>query len=216
MDYQKLQKTLEIFVSKWKPIIIYQLIDKGTLRYSELQRLIPDINKRMLTLRLKELEKDGIINRKVYEQIPTKVEYSITEYGTLLVDVLELMNSWGEKHIPSDKYKIITEEDNPDHTCQALTTINIIVGKWKVIIIMELLENDRRFNEFLKIIPSISRQTLTNQLYELLEEGIINRKVYRQVPPKVTYSITDYGKTLEPILLELSKVSNKIVEKNRF
>ncbi len=213
MEYQELHKTLEIFVAKWKPIIIYQLLDKGTLRYSELQKLIPDINKRMLTLRLKELESDGIINRKVYEQIPPKVEYSITEYGALLEPVLELMNSWGEKHISSEEYEIITEEDNPNHTCQALTTINLIVGKWKIIIILELLERDRRFNEFLKNIPSINRQMLTNQLHELLEEGIIDRKVYAEVPPKVVYSLTNYGRTLEPILLELAEWSSKFLKK---
>ncbi len=213
MEYKELQKTLEIFVAKWKPIIIYQLLDKGTLRYSELQKLIPDINKRMLTLRLRELEEDGIINRKVYEQIPPKVEYSITEYGALLGPVLDHMNSWGKKHISPNKHKIITDEDNPGYTCQALTTINLIVGKWKTIIILELLENDRRFNEFLKNIPSINRQMLTNQLHELLAEGIIDRKVYNQVPPKVVYSLTNYGRTLEPVLLELSKWGLKHIDK---
>ncbi|PTJ83276.1 transcriptional regulator [Mammaliicoccus sciuri] len=123
------------------------------------------------------------------------------------------MNSWGEKHISSEEYEIITEEDNPNHTCQALTTINLIVGKWKIIIILELLEKDRRFNEFLKNIPSINRQMLTNQLHELLEEGIIDRKVYAEVPPKVVYSLTNYGRTLEPILLELAEWSSKFLKK---
>lgn len=213
MEYQKLQKTLDMFVAKWKPIIIYQLIDKGTLRYSELQKFIPDINKRMLTLRLRELEQDGIVSRKVYEQVPPKVEYSITDYGSLLEPVLAHLNSWGEKHISSEKYELITDEDNPNHTCQALTTINLIVGKWKTIIILELLKNDRRFNEFFKNIPSINRQMLTNQLHELLAEGIIERKVYNQVPPKVVYSLTNYGRTLEPIFLELAEWSNKYLKK---
>lgn len=105
---------------------------------------------------------------------------------------------------PSEKNKIITYEDNPDETCKALTTINLIIGKWKVIIILELLKNDKRFNEFLKNIPSINRQMLTNQLHDLVDEGIVDRKVFKQVPPKVVYSLTSYGRTLEPILFQLS------------
>ncbi|MCU5746521.1 winged helix-turn-helix transcriptional regulator [Staphylococcus sp. SQ8-PEA] len=119
------------------------------------------------------------------------------------------MNSWGKKHTLSTRHKIITAEDNPGYTCQALTTINLIVGKWKTIIILELLDNDRRFNEFLKNIPFINRQMLTNQLHELSEEGIIDRKVFNQVPPKVVYSLTEYGRSLEPVLLELAEWNDK-------
>ncbi|WP_035445278.1 winged helix-turn-helix transcriptional regulator [Bacillus sp. UNC41MFS5] len=204
MEYKELQSTLEAFVGKWKPIIIYHLLKEGTKRYSELQKLIPEINKRMLTLRLRELEADKIIKRKVYQEVPPKVEYSITEYGKSLEPVLSSMNNWGKDHITSEDNKIISTEDNPENVCQALTTINLIVGKWKPIIITELLENEKRFSELQRNIPSINKRMLTNDLRELEQEGIINREVYQQVPPKVVYSITEYGKTLEAILLQLN------------
>lgn len=75
------------------------MLNEGTLRFSELKRLIPGITKKMLTTQLRELEYHDIINRKVYAQIPPKVEYSITEYGKKLEPILQLMHEWGLQHI---------------------------------------------------------------------------------------------------------------------
>lgn len=72
------ETALEILVGKWKPVILLTLMKRETLRFSELQRAIPSITKKMLTSQLRELEANKIINRKVYPQIPPKVEYSIT------------------------------------------------------------------------------------------------------------------------------------------
>ena len=88
---------MEIIGGKWKPIILYYLKD-GLKRFGELQRLIPHITKKMLTQQLRELERDEIIERKVYHQVPPKVEYSLSEYGKSLKPVLELMATWGNKH----------------------------------------------------------------------------------------------------------------------
>jgi DNA-binding HxlR family transcriptional regulator len=95
----KVETALDILVGKWKPVILFHLLGKGTLRFSELQRLIPDITKKMLTTQLRELEYHDIINRKIYAQIPPKVEYSMTEYGIGLIPILEAMHNWGIKHI---------------------------------------------------------------------------------------------------------------------
>jgi DNA-binding HxlR family transcriptional regulator len=89
--------TLDIIGGKWKPVILYYLKDE-TLRFGELQRSVPHATKRMLTLQLRELEHDGIINRKVFEQVPPKVEYSLTRYGRTLAPILDLMAAWGTKH----------------------------------------------------------------------------------------------------------------------
>ena len=94
-----IEMALDILVGKWKPVILYHLMDNGTLRFSELQRSIPGITKKMLTSQLRELEYHNIINRKVYAQIPPKVEYSITEYGKGLIPVLLPMQEWGLKHL---------------------------------------------------------------------------------------------------------------------
>lgn len=88
--------TMEIIGGKWKPIILYYLKD-GLKRFGELQRLIPHITKKMLTQQLRELEQDEIIERKVYHQVPPKVEYSLSEYGKSLKPVLEQMATWGNE-----------------------------------------------------------------------------------------------------------------------
>ncbi|NRF94832.1 winged helix-turn-helix transcriptional regulator [Paenibacillus frigoriresistens] len=90
--------SLDILVGKWKFIIIGQLMINGPMRYNELQRAIPGINKRMLTMQLKEMEYHKIIHRKVFNQIPPKVEYSFTEHGKSLLPVIQVMSDWGQAH----------------------------------------------------------------------------------------------------------------------
>lgn len=104
-SYCKFESTLDILVGKWKPIILLQLISNGTMRFGELQKAIPDINKRMLTQQLRELEYNDIVHREVYNQIPPKVEYSISEYGKGLSIVLQVLNDWGVSHIDHMKKK---------------------------------------------------------------------------------------------------------------
>ncbi|MCM3127160.1 winged helix-turn-helix transcriptional regulator [Paenibacillus sp. MER 78] len=85
--------------------------------------------------------------------------------------------------------------------CEVDKTMNVLFGKWKVIILIHLLYGGtQRFNELKRKLPHITQKTLTTQLRELENEGIINRVVYAQVPPKVEYSMTPYGATLQPIL----------------
>ena len=89
--------------------------------------------------------------------------------------------------------------------CPVEAALDIIGGKWKSIILFRVLEETRRFNELRKLLPKVTQRMLTNQLRELERDGLIERKIYPQVPPKVEYSITDLGKTLEPVLRELKK-----------
>ncbi|MBN2908122.1 winged helix-turn-helix transcriptional regulator [Polycladomyces sp. WAk] len=91
--------TLETIIGKWKAIILLHLLRGGTKRFSELQKLIPEITKRMLTLQLRDLEEEDIIKRVVYPQVPPKVEYSITDHGRTLEPILEEMHDWGNKHL---------------------------------------------------------------------------------------------------------------------
>ncbi len=89
---------LKVVGGKWKPLILQQL-KSNTLRFGELNRLLPDINKQMLTKNLRELEQDGVINRKVYAEVPPKVEYSLSEIGLSLLPVLEVMENWGKEQL---------------------------------------------------------------------------------------------------------------------
>jgi DNA-binding HxlR family transcriptional regulator len=91
--------TLSIIGGKWKMIIMWHLGKEGTKRFSELKSLIPDITQRMLTTQLRELEDDGIVNRKVYPVVPPKVEYSLTPRGESLIPILDLMYEWGKDYI---------------------------------------------------------------------------------------------------------------------
>jgi DNA-binding HxlR family transcriptional regulator len=89
--------TTSVIGGKWKPLILFYLQGR-TRRFSELNRLIPGSTKKMLTQQLRELERDAIINRKVYAQVPPRVEYSMTRHGESLRPVLRSMSAWGKKH----------------------------------------------------------------------------------------------------------------------
>ena len=83
---------------KWKILIIYNILE-GTKRFGQLKRLIPVITQKMLTQQLRELEADGIIDRKVYPEVPPKVEYSITNRGKKLESVFTLLCEWGQDYV---------------------------------------------------------------------------------------------------------------------
>ncbi|GGJ06000.1 winged helix-turn-helix transcriptional regulator [Paenibacillus hunanensis] len=89
--------TLDVIGGKWKGVLLYHMIE-GPIRFNEFRRICPTITQRMLTLQLRELEEDGIVNREVYPQVPPKVEYSLSEFGSTLVPIILEMKTWGEKH----------------------------------------------------------------------------------------------------------------------
>lgn len=87
--------------------------------------------------------------------------------------------------------------------CAVEAALQFIDGKWKGVILYHLLAGTMRFNEIRRAIPSVTQRMLTNQLRELEADGLIVRTVYAEVPPKVEYSLTERGRTLEPVLLAL-------------
>src|SRR5262245_43397209 len=92
------EATLDVIGGKWKPLILWWL-HQQTCRFAELRRLIPGISEKMLIHHLRELEEDGILERRVYAAVPPKVEYSLTEYGRSLEQALRTICEWGKMHM---------------------------------------------------------------------------------------------------------------------
>jgi DNA-binding HxlR family transcriptional regulator len=92
------EAAVDVFGGKWKALILWWLQER-TWRFAELRRQIPGITEKMLTQQLRELEADGIVDRRVYPTVPPRVEYSLTEYGRSLKRALRAICDWGQNHM---------------------------------------------------------------------------------------------------------------------
>lgn len=108
--------TLDIIAGKWKPLILHHIGNADSIRYGELKRKIPNINQRVLSRQLRELEKDKLIKRKVYDEIPLRVEYSVTKVGATLTPILNALGHWGIKYNQAFSYGKIDFEDQYDNS----------------------------------------------------------------------------------------------------
>lgn len=88
-------------------------------------------------------------------------------------------------------------------TCSVEGTLGLIDGKWKIVILYKLLRGTLRFNEIRRLLPGVTQRMLTNQLRELEADGLVTRTVYAQVPPRVEYSLSELGRSLEPVLMAM-------------
>ncbi len=89
------EQTLGLIGGRWKVVVLWHLF-QGTMRFSELKRCLPGVTPKMLTQQLRDLERDGLVGRKVYAVVPPKVEYSVTGLGASLRPVVEAMCKWGK------------------------------------------------------------------------------------------------------------------------
>ncbi|AHG62198.1 winged helix-turn-helix transcriptional regulator [Advenella mimigardefordensis] len=92
------EAAINLIDGRWKSIILFHLLS-GTLRFSEIRRTLASITPRMLTNQLRELEQDGLITRKVYPQVPPKVEYSLSDLGMSMAPILHALKAWGDAHL---------------------------------------------------------------------------------------------------------------------
>jgi DNA-binding HxlR family transcriptional regulator len=108
-----IEAALEVVADKWKGVILYHLLDEPK-RFNELNRTFPELSHRILTRQLRELEHDGVISRKIYPEIPPKVEYSLTDLGRLLKPTLLSLEAWGIKYLEMTKYSkpCLTDRDD--------------------------------------------------------------------------------------------------------
>ncbi|UIJ64273.1 winged helix-turn-helix transcriptional regulator [Bacillus cereus] len=99
------------------------------------------------------------------------------------------------------------------YSCPVEAMVEVIGGKWKGVILYHLLDGTKRFNELKRLKPNITQRMLTLQLRELEADGIIHREVYREVPPKVEYSLTELGESLRPVILLMMEWATHNMEK---
>lgn len=104
---------------------------------------------------------------------------------------------------------------NKSVACPVETTLRVIEGRWKVMVLHYLLPGTKRFNELHRLLKGVSHRTLAQQLRELERDGIVRRKVYPQIPPKVEYSLTKLGASLEPILMAMHKWGEEYASRMR-
>ena len=119
------QLAMMIIGGKWKPKVLFHLGQNGAVRFGALRRAVIGISEKMLIQSLKELERDGLVNRKVYRQVPPKVEYSLTELGLSFVPVLNAMFKWGQSYA---SYLIAQQKKDSDyHIGEVLENIDELV-----------------------------------------------------------------------------------------
>ena len=92
------EATLDLIDGKWKAVILYHLLEDA-IRFNELSRRLPRITRRMLTRQLRDLEADGLVQRKIYAEVPARVEYSLTELGRSLEPVIRGLWTWGNQYL---------------------------------------------------------------------------------------------------------------------
>ena len=110
VTYQNIEQcpvtfTMEIIGGKWKLLIMY-LVSNGINRFGKMSMMLRSISKQMLTTQLRELESDGIIERKIYAEIPPRVEYFLTPKGQSLLPIIALMKDWGQNHLHPERQEM--------------------------------------------------------------------------------------------------------------
>lgn len=98
--------------------------------------------------------------------------------------------------------------------CPVETTLSVIGGRWKVLIVHHILEEPKRFGELTRALKGVSARTLTKQLREMEKDGIVRREVFQQIPPKVEYSLTPLGRKLTPILYAMHDWGEEVERAN--
>ena len=102
--------TMSVIEGRWKAVVLCKLMKKGTMRFNQLMKEIEGVSPRMLTKQLKELEKDGMVSRKTYAEIPPRVEYSLTKRGESIIPVLSAIARWGVSHMTCSFIEIKNNE----------------------------------------------------------------------------------------------------------
>lgn len=104
---------------------------------------------------------------------------------------------------------------DPQYACAVEVTLSVIGGKWKLLVLSHLNRGVSRFGQLRRAIPGITQTMLTQQLRELEEDGIVSRTIFPEIPPRVEYQVTEFGKTLEEVLVAMNTWGTAYFEKVR-
>lgn len=195
--------------SKWTTQIVYTIMQNGVLRFKELEKKIEGINIKVLISELKSLDANGIVNRVVFAEVPSRVEYSLTEKGQDLVLLYQEILNYSKKYI-EDETKLESIKDEKEQSrSQVFLATSLAKSKWSIPIIYSLFTEKKRFKDLERSVQDISTRMLTKELLSLEKNNLISRISFAETPPRVEYSLTEKGQALHKIFLELILFSKK-------
>jgi DNA-binding HxlR family transcriptional regulator len=105
-------------------------------------------------------------------------------------------------------WEISSTNGSTRYKCSVEVTLDVIGGKWKALILFHLLSAPKRFGELRRLMPGVTQGMLTTQLRDLERDGIIHREIFREIPPRVEYSVTEFGESLRPVIVAMGDWGN--------
>lgn len=184
---------------KWKVEILLSLEQYGTLRPVQLGEIIPGVGQYVLQQKLRELTGDNLLQKCRIAGMPPAVEYTLTDQGNAVVEAIHMLDAWNRASRARQDAGIRTER--PEEV------IYIVSKRWNVRI-LKCLSKDaapKRFGELCEYVRGSSAKVLTQQLRELISQGMVNRTQYAEMPPRVEYSLTPYGLDTVKAMMELRR-----------
>lgn len=193
VDWRAVRITLDHIGHKWHPSILDELLTDSPQRFSELEDRLNGISSATLSNSLEGLQEKELVDRKVLETKPVRVEYEITERGQSLESVINSLKQWGKTHV---------------------CTKQLIQNKYHPEIIRLLFINEQLYFSDLKETIGLTNRTLSDSLERLQEANIVQRTVVDSKPVRVEYSLTERGKSIIPVFESLSIWGRRVGDKD--
>jgi len=188
---------VQLLSGRWSVGVLYLLAD-GTKRFSELFYEVGEVSKKALTHTLRSLERDGLVQRRAYPEVPARVEYSLTSVGWSITTVLMGMYEWAaryESHVASARVRAAGPGT------EANAQVQLLSGRWSVSVLYLLADGTKRFSELFYEVGEVSKKALTHTLRSLERDGLVQRRAYAEVPARVEYSLTSVGWSITTVLM---------------
>ncbi len=183
---------ISMIKDKWVDEIL-MCLHTGPKRFSELEKSLTGISKKVLSSKLHQLEQNRLIYRNIIPSSPVKTEYCLSTFSESLKPIFRAIYFW------EDKYRSYSQLDNINLKPTSLT-LRLLEKKWKIGIINSIGYNTKRIGELQKELQPVSKKMLIEHLKEMENDGLIIKKTYEEIPPRVEYELSPLGKELLPII----------------